>query len=102
MSEGGSGLIVLEPCLRNDVLSFQLNDFLMNSALLLKFQKALSQVKMETGGTHRVGAAWALWELGELQATSILKGDYDMKIKGQDYFTSKENQVSFTHNFRRL
>ena len=68
MSEGGSGLIVLEPCLRNDVLSFQLNDFLMNSALLLKFQKALSEVKMETGGTHRVGAAWAC--VGAGRATS--------------------------------
>ena len=47
-----SGVIVLKSCLRNDVPSFQLNDFLMNSALLLGFQKALSQVKMELRGTH--------------------------------------------------
>ena len=41
---GGKGgfclnsLIVLNTCSRNDVVSFQLNDFIMNSALLLEVQ----------------------------------------------------------------
>ena len=43
LEEGGVGFclnsfIVLNPCSRNDVLSFQLNDFIMNSALLLEVQ----------------------------------------------------------------
>ena len=45
LEEGGRGgevclnsLIVLNTCSRTDVVSFQLNDFIMNSALLLEVQ----------------------------------------------------------------
>ena len=34
--------------------------------------------------------------LGELQATGILKRNYDLKMARQDYFTSKLDQVGFT------
>ena len=53
----------LKSRLRNDVPSFQLNDFLMNSALLLEVQKGLSQVKMEIERNSLPGMAQ---ELGEL------------------------------------
>lgn len=33
-------------------------------------------------------------ELGKLQANKILRGDYDLKIARQDYFVSKQDQVS--------
>ena len=50
--EGGEGsaLIILKSCFRNYVTSFQHDDFLMNTALRLNVQKALSQVKMEIEG----------------------------------------------------
>ena len=65
----------------------------MNSAKLLEVQKALSQVKMEIGELSEQVLPGLVQELGELQATSILKGDYELKIARQDYFTSKQDQV---------
>ena len=35
-------------------------------------------------------------ELGKLQANKILRGDYDLKIARQDYFISKQDQVSLS------
>ena len=64
------------------------------SAKLLEVQKALSQVKMEIGELSEQVLPGLVQELGELQATSILKGDYELKIARQDYFTSKQDQVS--------
>ena len=64
------------------------------SAKLLEVQKALSQVKMEIGELSEQVLPGLVQELGELQATSILKGDYKLKIARQDYFTSKQDQVS--------
>ena len=64
------------------------------SAKLLETQKALSQVKMEIGELTEKTLPGLVQELGELQATSILKGDYELKIARQDYFTSKQDQVS--------
>ena len=66
----------------------------MISAKLLQVQKALSQVKMEIGELSEQVLPGLVQELGELQATSILKGDYELKIARQDYFTSKQDQVS--------
>ncbi|KAJ7350150.1 spindle assembly [Desmophyllum pertusum] len=63
------------------------------SAKLLEVQKALSQVKMEIGELTEKALPGLVQELGELQATSILKGDYELKIARQDYFTSKQDQV---------
>jgi len=63
------------------------------SAKLLEVQKALSQVKMEIGELSEQVLPGLVQELGELQATSILKGDYELKIARQDYFTSKQDQV---------
>lgn len=63
------------------------------SAKLLEVQKALSQVKMEIGELTEQVLPGLVQELGELQATSILKGDYELKIARQDYFTSKQDQV---------
>ncbi|XP_073259041.1 HAUS augmin-like complex subunit 3 [Porites lutea] len=63
------------------------------SAKLLEVQKALSQVKMEIGELSEQVLPGLVQELGELQATSILKGDYKLKIARQDYFTSKQDQV---------
>ena len=68
---------------------------LCTSAKLLEVQKALSQVKMEIGELTEQVLPGLVQELGELQATSILKGDYELKIARQDYFTSKQDQVSF-------
>ena len=67
---------------------------LCTSAKLLEVQKALSQVKMEIGELTEQVLPGLVQELGELQATSILKGDYELKIARQDYFTSKQDQVS--------
>ncbi|XP_068726090.1 HAUS augmin-like complex subunit 3 isoform X1 [Montipora capricornis] len=63
------------------------------SANLREVQKALTQVKMEIGQLSEQVLPGLVLELGELQATSILKGDYDLKIARQDYFTSKQDQV---------
>ena len=63
------------------------------SAKLLEVQKALSLVKMEIGELSEQVLPGLVQELGELQATSILKGDYELKIARQDYFTSKQDQV---------
>ena len=71
--------------------------FLLISAKLLETQKALSQVKMEMGELTEKALPGLVQELGELQATSILKGDYELKIARQDYFTSKQDQVSSVH-----
>ena len=57
----------------------------------LKFKKALSQVKMEIEELPGL-----VQGLGELQATGILKRNYDLKMARQDYFTSKLDQVGFT------
>ncbi|PFX19845.1 HAUS augmin-like complex subunit 3 [Stylophora pistillata] len=65
----------------------------MLSAKLTEAQKALSQVKMEIGELTEKALPGLVQELGELQATSILKGDYELKIARQDYFTSKQDQV---------
>lgn len=32
-------------------------------------------------------------EVASLQAVKVLRGDYDLKITRQDYFTSNQNQV---------
>ena len=56
------------------------------SAKLLEVQKALSLVKMEIGELSEQVLPGLVQELGELQATSILKGDYELKIARQDYF----------------
>ena len=61
-------------------------------------QKALAQVKMEIGRLSEQELPGLVMELGELQATGILKGDYDLKIARQDYFTSKQDQVCFAGN----
>lgn len=63
------------------------------SAKLHETQKALSQVKMEIGELTEKALPGLVQELGELQATRILKGDYELKIARQDYFTSKQDQV---------
>lgn len=63
------------------------------SAKLYEVQKALAQVKMEIGRLSEQELPGLVMELGELQATGILKGDYDLKIARQDYFTSKQDQV---------
>ena len=68
----------------------------LTSAKLTEVQKALSQVKMEIGELTEKALPGLLQELGELQATSILKGDYELKIARQDYFTSKQEQVGFS------
>lgn len=52
---------------------------------------------MEIGELTEKALPGLVQELGELQATSILKGDYDLKIARQDYFTSKQDQVSSFH-----
>ena len=70
---------------------------LLISAKLLETQKPLSQVKMEMGELTEKALPGLVQELGELQATSILKGDYELKIARQDYFTSKQDQVSSVH-----
>ena len=67
----------------------------LTSAKLTEVQKALSQVKMEIGELTEKALPGLVQELGELQATSILKGDYELKIARQDYFTSKQEQVGF-------
>ena len=36
-------------------------------------------------------------ENAELQGTLILYGDYNLKLARQDYFTSKQNEVSIFH-----
>ena len=73
-----------------------LNQYLfLNSAKLTEVQKALSQVKIEIGELTEKALPGLVQELGELQATSILKGDYELKIARQDYFTSKQEQVGF-------
>ena len=71
--------------------------FFLISAKLLETQKALSQVKMEIGELTEKALPGLVLELGELQATSILKGDYELKIARQDYFTSKQDQVGSFH-----
>lgn len=73
------------------------NHFVSISAKLLETQKALSQVKMEIGELTEKALPGLVQELGELQATSILKGDYALKIARQDYFTSKQDQVSILY-----
>ena len=52
---------------------------------------------MEIGELTEKALPGLVQELGELQATSILKGDYELKIARQDYFTSKQDQVSTFH-----
>ena len=69
-----------------------------SSAKLYEVQKALAQVKMEIGRLSEQELPGLVMELGELQATGILKGDYDLKIARQDYFTSKQDQVCFAGN----
>lgn len=71
------------------------------SAKLLEVQKALSQVKMEIGELSEQVLPGLVQELGELQATSILKGDYELKIARQDYFTSKQDQVSAQNTLKK-
>ena len=71
--------------------------FVSISAKLHETQKALSQVKMEMGKLTEKALPGLVQELGELQATSILKGDYELKIARQDYFTSKQDQVGTFH-----
>ena len=58
-----------------------------------------SQMKLQT--LQRLGAKIAESDLSELiqesavlQATRVLYGDYNLKIMRQDYFTSKQDQVS--------
>lgn len=69
-----------------------------SSAKLYEVQKALAQVKMEIGRLSEQELPGLVMELGELQATGILKGDYDLKIARQDYFTSKQDQVCVAGN----
>lgn len=71
------------------------------SAKLLEVQKALSLVKMEIGELSEQVLPGLVQELGELQATSILKGDYELKIARQDYFTSKQDQVSAQNTLKK-
>ena len=71
------------------------------SAKLLEVQKALTQVKMEIGELSEQVLPGLVQELGELQATSILKGDYELKIARQDYFTSKQDQVSTQNTLKK-
>ena len=52
---------------------------------------------MEIGELTEKALPGLVQELGELQATSILKGDYELKIARQDYFTSKQDQVGTFH-----
>lgn len=40
-----------------------------------------------------------LQELGSLQGTEILTGDYDLKLKRQEYFTKNQEKVSHCCNY---
>lgn len=59
-------------------------------------QASLADVKDEIQKLTDKTLPSILQELAELQATKILKGDYDLKIARQDYFTSKQDQVLYT------
>jgi len=37
-----------------------------------------------------------LRDVASLQAVKVLRGDYDLKLTRQDYFTSNQDQVLFT------
>ena len=56
---------------------------------------------MEIGELSEQVLPGLVQELGELQATSILKGDYELKIARQDYFTSKQDQVSAQNTLKK-
>ena len=63
----------------------------MNSAKLLEVQKGSFTSKEEIEELPGL-----VQGLGQLQATGILKRNYDLKMARQDYFTSKLDQVGFT------
>jgi HAUS augmin-like complex subunit 3 len=56
-------------------------------------QSSLADIKDETVKLTDKTLSSMVQELAELQATKILRGDYDLKIARQDYFTSKQDQV---------
>ncbi|KAK3747565.1 hypothetical protein QZH41_015802, partial [Actinostola sp. cb2023] len=56
-------------------------------------QSSLTDIKGDIKKLTEKTLPSVLHELAELQPTKILKGDYDLKISRQDYFTSKQDQV---------
>lgn len=63
-----------------------------NKALKLSEETVRSKKKLVQTYEHELFPL--LNELQQLQSTNVLKGNYDLKIARQDYFLSKQNEVS--------
>ena len=64
-------------------------------ANIVKLQQELSDVNVEL---KRVGCDQLpnlVQEMANLQFTSVLTADHDLKLARQDYFTSKQDKVQF-------
>lgn len=56
-------------------------------------EKELSQLQSQTGHLATQQLPGLIQDMATLQVSTILHGDYDLKIARQDYFTSKQEKV---------
>ena len=60
---------------------------------LKESQQKLAELKEETSHVMDTELPSLLDELAALQATPVLRGDYQLKLARQNYFTSKQDKV---------
>lgn len=70
--------------------------------LLHEVQQGLTQTRARSVELTSRYLSPLVQELGKLQANKILRGDYDLKIARQDYFVSKQDQVSINVNYMKI
>ena len=68
-------------------------DYVFCSAKLKTAQTSLATCKRDLQFLAETQIPSKVKDVASLQAVNVLRGDYDLKIARQDYFTSNQNQV---------
>eukprot|EP00743_Colponemidia_sp_Colp-15_P011568 GILK01012941.1.p1 GENE.GILK01012941.1~~GILK01012941.1.p1 ORF type:complete len:642 (+),score=147.05 GILK01012941.1:288-1928(+) len=86
----------LQDTLRSQIIREGRDRFIETQALRQKAADVLAEMdhaQAQTRSLHTDSLESVLKELGELQATSVLHGDYDLKIARQEYHLSRLRKV---------
>ena len=62
---------------------------------MVEREARLAQLQTQTGRLAEQQLPGLIQEMASLQVSTVLHGDYSLKIARQDYFTSKQDRVHF-------